>query len=162
VVVYGACFLCAQAPKLKALTKTATIVIIFKNLNSISPPFPASCSLLPGFARNRGHYLLMLRTSPESQSSDQYGHNHDHFKKSHLFSSFLSRLLPCSRRGNSRTQRFFLHFLQSQSRAFHSSMIICAPSSTSANNSATSVFRICTQPWLSGMPILSSCLVPWT
>jgi hypothetical protein len=30
---YAASFFCAQAPKLKALAKTATIIIIFKNFN---------------------------------------------------------------------------------------------------------------------------------
>jgi hypothetical protein len=33
VVVMGASFFCAHAPKLKALAKTATIIIAFKNFN---------------------------------------------------------------------------------------------------------------------------------
>jgi hypothetical protein len=39
----GASFFCAQAPKLKALAKTATIMIAFKNFNVISPSFLAGC-----------------------------------------------------------------------------------------------------------------------
>jgi len=47
-VVVTSSFLWAQAPKLKALAKTAKIMIAFKNFNSISPPFSAGCSACLG------------------------------------------------------------------------------------------------------------------
>jgi hypothetical protein len=47
-VVATLSFFCAHAPKLKAPAKTAMIMITFRNFNSISPPFPASCCRLLG------------------------------------------------------------------------------------------------------------------
>ena len=42
----------------------------------------------------------------------------------------------------------------------HTSITTGVSSSTNSNSSITSALRIRTQPWLAGVPILSSCLVP--
>ena len=42
----------------------------------------------------------------------------------------------------------------------HASITTGVSSSTNSNSSITSALRIRTQPWLAGVPILSSCLVP--
>ena len=51
-------FFDAHAPKLKALAKTATIMIAFKNFNLISPPFPAGCCRLLGGEGNLSNDFL--------------------------------------------------------------------------------------------------------
>ena len=117
----------AQAPKLKALAKTATIMIAFKNFN---------------LSR-----LLSQQVAPVCLGKELQGSN--------AFLNFFGRI-----------KMAHLSTCKVQSRAslkltsFYSSITTGAPSSTRSNNSITSALRIRTHPWLAGLPILSSCLVP--
>jgi hypothetical protein len=58
VLVEADSFFCAQAPKLRAVARTAMIMIAFKNFNVISPSFLAGCSRsLGGDVRRRNAFL---------------------------------------------------------------------------------------------------------
>ena len=128
-----------------------------------------------GRSRACGHGLFSLSASTETQSSGQNGHDHD---CSYNFQS-ISPPFAASCRYPFRITReatFLLgsldvckHNLQflhttaavAQIPQFYASITTGVPSSTKSNSSITSAFSILTQPQLSGLPILCSCLVPW-
>src|SRR2546426_3444368 len=74
VVVAAASLCCAHAPKLKAPVKTAMIMITFRNFNSISPPFPASCCRLLGTETvRRNAFLDFVQHTAGALFSYNYG-----------------------------------------------------------------------------------------
>src|SRR2546421_596361 len=128
-----------------------------------------------GRSRACGHGLFSLSASTEAQSSGQNGHDHN---GSYNFQSVsppfaASCRYPFRLHGKqrisyvlwmyaSRICTFCIRGVQSRRPLqFHTSIMTGVPSSTRSNSSITSAFRILTQPQLSGVPILCSCLVPW-